>query len=123
MTVTVVSGTQIRPGTFRSQKSYNASTGSVQQTVDPSYDVLNLGLSTLATVGLNLYLLATDSAMEGREVTLQSTSTGTGTLQFTGTATGSLIFTAATDSVRLRQSDGTWYLDHNAGATFATATA
>lgn len=123
MTVTVVGGTQIRPGTFRSQTSYTGSTATAQQTVDAAYDVINLGLSTAATVGLNLYLLATDSAMEGREVTLQATATGTGTLQFTGTATGSLIFSAATDVVRLRLTDSVWYLQDNSGATFATATA
>ena len=123
MTVTVVSGTQNRDHTFRSEKSYTGSTSTSFQTLDPSYDVLNIGLSTAATVGLNQYLLATDSAMEGRVVYLQATATGTASVLMAGTATGFLVFTAATDAIVLRHLNAFWYIDQNNGATFGTATA
>jgi len=123
MTVTVVgAGTQVSEGQPRSVKSYTGNTATALQSLDPTYDVHNLGMSTAATVGVNRYLLATDSNYENRTLIVQATATGTASLVLTGTSTGMLIFAAATDIVRLRQFNGVWSLEENTGATVATAT-
>jgi len=122
MTVVVTAGNQVFDGVPRSVKTYTGSTATSQQSIDLTYDVHNLGMSTAATVGINIYLLATDDDYEGREVIVQATATGTASLVFTGTATGHLVFAAATDIARMKQFDGIWYVEQNSGATIATAT-
>lgn len=122
MSIVIQGGGQNLPGTYRSLKSYSQSTATGAQTVDASYDVINLGMGTATGFGVNRYLLATDGAKEGRDIVFQATATGEAYLVFSGTSTGALVFGAATDSVHLRQVNNVWYLVANYGATVATAT-
>lgn len=123
MTVVVTGGSQRNDNSYSSVKSYTGSTATTITTLDTNFDVHNLGMSTAATVGINIYLLATDSAKEGREVLIQATATGTASLLIGGgTATGHWVFTAATDIARFKQFDNVWYIEQNTGATKATAT-
>jgi hypothetical protein len=123
MTIVVTGGQQVTDGGYRSVKSYSGSTATAIRTLDLNYDVHNLGMSTAATVGINIYLLPTDDAYEGREVAIQATATGTASLLVGGgTATGHMVFAAATDLMRYKQFNAVWFLEQNTGATFATAT-
>ena len=75
---------------------------------------------------LNRYSLSTgtgtDFSPEGLEKVVLTTGTGEAVLTMTGTATGALVFGADGDLVHLKLMNGTWFLLHNNGATFATAT-
>lgn len=123
MTVTVVTpGTQVSEGQPRSVKSYTQSVATGIQTLDPTYDVHNLGMGTATGFGVNRYLLATDSDYEGRVQYIQATATGAAHLVLTGTATGAWVLAAATDIMKFTQFNGSWLLNQNTGATLATAT-
>ena len=122
MTITVIAGAQAFDNKPRGIDFLTQSTGTGLQSLDPAVEVHNLGMGTAPGFGVNRYLLATDSAHEGREMYVQATATGEAYLVFSGTSTGALVFLAATDRIRLKQFDGAWHLEQNSGATVASAT-
>lgn len=122
MTITITPNSQVVDDQARTVKSYTQATGTALQTLDPNYDVHNLGMGTATGFGVNRYLLATDGDYEGRVQYIQATATGAAHLVLTGTATGAWVLAAATDIMRFRQFNGAWNLEQNSGATLATAT-
>jgi hypothetical protein len=122
MAVTITPGSQVLDGMYRSVKIYSESTSTGIQTMDPNYEVLNLGMGTATGFGVNRYLLATDGNKEGREVLVLATATGEAKLVLTGTSTGAKVFQSDGDFARVKQVNGTWYEIQTSGPTDATAT-
>lgn len=109
-------------GVFGSAETLSQSTSTAAQEVSMKTDVSHLGVGTATGFGVNRYLLGTATAREGQEKVCLTTGTGEAILVLTGTATGALVFGADGDLAMLRYMNGTWFLLHNNGATFATAT-
>jgi hypothetical protein len=122
MAIAITRVIQKTEGVFQSVETLSQSTGTGLQEADTKVDAVHLGVGTATGFAINRYLLGTATAREGQETVCLTTGTGEAYLVFTGTATGALVFGADGDLVLMRYMNGTWFLMHNNGATFATAT-
>lgn len=124
MAITLLRGEQNAYGSALSAISMTLATTETAQTIDPHFDVINVGMGTdAATASQNTYLLATDNAHQGRIVHIQATATGRANLKVGGgTATGMWVILTATDVISFQQFDTGWVLRNNSGATLSTST-
>lgn len=123
MSVTVTAKRVVRRGdNLYAKETLAQSTATAPQAVALTTDLTTFSGGTATGFDVDVYVLATASAVEGQIKEILMLATGEAKLVLgAGTATGALVFTAADDNASLKFLDGIWRI-RNTSATFASGT-
>lgn len=123
MSVTVTAKRVVRRGdNLYAKETLAQSTATAPQAIALTTDLTTFSGGTATGFGVDVYVLATASAVEGQIKEILMLATGEAKLVLgAGTATGALVFTAADDNASLKFLDGIWRI-RNTSATFASGT-